>query len=177
MTATRVWAIEPAHTHIAFSVRHLGLTNSWGVFKRFDAQLSFDPSSIETSSVTFEVETDSIDTGMELRDKHLKGVDWFDVQTHPKAIFKSRSVTLTNWDRYTVVGDLTIRGVTHPVEFTALLTGHATNPWTQAKLTGFELTGAISRSAYGLGAFPGALSDTVHLRIETELACSIDAPQ
>lgn len=164
-----IWAFEPAHTHIGFSVRHLGLTSTPGVFKRFSAQLDFDERTVEASSVSFEVAVASIDTGLELRDEHLRGADWFDVRQYPTAVFVSRSVRRGEGDGYAIEGDLTLRGVTQSVVFDARLTGRATNPWTQAPVVGFEAVAEISRSAFGLAAFPGALSDAVRLRVETEL--------
>jgi len=177
MTISAAWVIEPAHTHISFSVRHLGLTSTPGVFKRFAAQLRFDDQNIEASSVMFEVETASIDTALEMRDAHLRGADWFDAQAYPKAIFASRVVRRVGNDLYVIDGDLTLRGVTLPVVFNAQFAGRAVNPWTQAPVVGFEALAVISRSAFGMGAFPGALSDDVRLRIETELTKPNDTNQ
>lgn len=177
MTNSSAWVIEPAHTHIGFSVRHLGLTSTPGVFKRFAAQLRFDDQDIEASSVMFEVETASIDTALEIRDEHLCGADWFNAQAHPRAVFVSRAVRRADGDRYVIEGELTLRGVTLPVVFDAAFTGRAVNPWTQAPVVGFEAVAIISRGAYGMGAFPGALSDEVKLKIETELTTHNDANQ
>jgi polyisoprenoid-binding protein YceI len=169
MTNSAAWVIEPAHTHIGFSVRHLGLTSTPGVFKRFAAQLRFDDQDIKASSVMFEVETASIDTALEMRDEHLRGADWFNAQAYPKAAFVSRMVRRAGGERYVIEGDLSSRGVTLPVAFDAALTGRAVNPWTQAPVVGFEAVAIISRNAYGMGAFPGALSNEVRLKIQTEL--------
>ncbi|WP_233808765.1 YceI family protein [Paraburkholderia sp. HP33-1] len=177
MTNPTAWAVDPAHTHIGFSVRHLGLTRTPGVFKRFVVQLWFADQNIEDSSVTFEVETASIDTALEMRDEHLRGADWFDVHTHPTAVFVSRIVRRDGNDRYVIEGELSLRGVTLPVTFDATLTGRAVNPWTQMPVVGFEAAATISRSAYGMGAFPMALSDGVQLKIATELTVANDANQ
>lgn len=177
MTNSAAWVVEPAHTHISFAVRHLGLTSTPGVFKRFAAQLRFDDRDIEASSVIFEVETASIDTALAMRDEHLCGPEWFNVSAHPKAVFASRSVRRGSGDRFVIEGDLTLRGVTLPVAFDAALLGRAVNPWTQAPVVGFEAVAVISRNAYGMGAFPGALSDDVKLKIETELIFQNDMHQ
>ena len=153
---------------------------SWSlvaVFKRFAAHLRFHDQDIAASSVMFEVETDSIDTALQIRDEHLRGSDWFNAQEHPKACFESRAVRRAGADRYLVEGDLSLRGVTLPVVFDAALTGRAVNPWTQAPVVGFTAVATISRSAYGMGAFPAALSDEVRLRIETELTLLNDVHQ
>lgn len=171
MTNSTTWAIEPAHTHIGFSVRHLGLTSTPGVFKRFTAEVRFDDQAIEASAIRFEVEVASIDTALALRDEHLRGGDWFDAEAHPKAVFASRVVRRGALEgQLTIDGDLTLRGVTLPLTLDARLTGRAANPWTQAPVVGFEATGIVRRSVYGMGAFPGALSDEVKLHVQTELS-------
>lgn len=177
MTNPTLWAIDPAHAHIGFTVRHLGLTSTPGVFKRFSAQLQLDDQRIDASSVSFEIEVDSIDTALEMRDEHLRGVDWFDAQAHPRALFASRVVRQGAGAGFVIEGDLTLRGVTLPVAFDAAITGRAINPWTQAPVMGFVAVGVISRGAYGMGAFPGALSDEVRLKVELELTAQNDAHQ
>lgn len=165
------WAIEPAHTHIGFSIRHLSLTRTPGIFRRFDARLSFDDQCVEASSVSFEVDATSIDTAFDLRDEHLRGADWLDVQSHPMIVFVSHTVRHKEGRQYAIDGDLTIRGVTLPVSFDTTLIDRAVNPWTSSPVVGFEATAAISRRAYGMDAIPHALSDTVHLTIATEVTC------
>ncbi|MFB9126028.1 polyisoprenoid-binding protein [Paraburkholderia dipogonis] len=168
-SAPAPWTFEPAHTHISFSVRHLGLTRTPGIFRRFDAQLAFDDQRFEASSVSFEIEAASIDTAFDMRDEHLRGADWLDAQTHPKIVFVSRSVRPAEGRQYVIDGDLTIRGITLPISFDTTLIDRAVNPWTQGPVIGFEATADISRSAYGMGAIPHALSDNVRLTIATEV--------
>ena len=163
------WTLEPAHTHVSFSVRHLGLTRTPGIFRRFNAQLAFDDLRIEVSGISFEIEATSIDTAFAIRDKHLRGTDWLDVQTHPKILFVSREVRPAAGRQYVIDGDLTIRGITLPVSFDTTLTDCAVNPWTLGPVIGLEATADISRSAYGMDAIPHALSDNVRLKIETEI--------
>ncbi|GAB7549461.1 YceI family protein [Cupriavidus sp. 8B] len=177
MTNPIAWVLDPAHTHIGFSVRHLGLTSTPGVFKRFSAQLQFDDQRIDASSVSFEIDVASIDTALEVRDEHLRGADWFNTQAHPRAVFVSRAVRRREGADFVIEGDLTLRGVTLPVAFDAALRGRAVNPWTQAPVVGFSAVATISREAYGMGAFPAALSDEVRLKIEIELTSQNDAHQ
>lgn len=169
LTSPQPWLIDPAHTHVSFSVRHLGLTSTPGIFRRLDAQLAFDNQHIETSRVSFEIDAASIDTAYDVRDEHLRGTEWLDVQAHPKIIFASSTVRRVGGSHYSIDGDLTIRGVRLPVSFSATLIDRAVNPWTQAPVIGFTATASISRSAYGMAAFPGALSDTVQLTVATEI--------
>ena len=112
--ARQAWSFDAAHTHIGFSVRHLGLTRTPGTFRRFDAQLAFDDTCVEASRVSFEIDAASIDTAFDLRDEHLRGTDWLHVHAHPKIVFVSRSVRLLDGRQYAIDGDLTIRGITLP---------------------------------------------------------------
>ncbi|SPO54627.1 YceI family protein [Pseudomonas sp. JV551A1] len=167
--SSAVWTLDPAHTHIGFTVRHLGLTRTPGIFKRFSGQFAFDDLNIEASSGTFEVDAASIDTALDLRDEHLRGSEWFDVQAYPKIVFVSRAVRHIEGRQYVIDGDLTLRGITLPIAFNMTLIDRAVNPWTQAPVVGFEAVAGISRSAYGMSAFPGALSDEVRLAVSIEL--------
>ncbi|WP_322086947.1 YceI family protein [Burkholderia sp. BCC1999] len=167
--ARQAWSFEAAHTHVGFSVCHLGLTRTPGIFRRFDARLAFDDACIEASRVSFEIDAASIDTAFDLRDEHLRGADWLYVDAHPKVVFVSRSVRLLDGCQYAIDGDLTIRGVTLPALFDATLIDRAVNPWTRHPVVGFEATANISRSAYGMDAIPHALSDNVQLTIATEI--------
>lgn len=170
-SARAAWTTEPAHNHVGFSVRHLGLTHTPGIFRRFDTRLSFDDQRIEASSVSFEIEAASIDTAFDLRDELLRGADWFNVQSYPAIVFVSGSVRHTGGRQYVIEGDLTIRGIALPASFDTTLIDRAVNPWTLSPVVGFEATASISRSAYGMDAIPHALSDTVHLTIATEVTC------
>ncbi|RKR45149.1 YceI family protein [Paraburkholderia sp. BL17N1] len=168
-SARAPWTFEPAHTHISFSVRHLGLTRTPGIFRRFDAHLAFDDQRIEASSVSFEIDAASIGTAFDMRDEHLRGADWLDAQTHPKIIFGSRAVRRAEERQYVIDGDLTIRGITLPATFDASLIDRAVNPWTLGPVVAFEATASISRSAYGMDAIPHALADNVRLKIAAEV--------
>ncbi|MFY9812135.1 YceI family protein [Aquabacterium sp.] len=170
MTSTSTgWSIDPAHTHISFSVSHLGLTHTPGIFRRFEACLDFNDSRIEASRVSFEIDVASIDTAFEMRDEHLRGPDWFNAKEHPNIVFTSAEVRHIEGIHYAIDGELTIRGVSHPVTFEVALTGQTVNPWTQSPLIGFTARATVSRSAYGMGAFASALGDAVELRLETEI--------
>lgn len=169
MSKFPAWVIEPAHTHIGFSVSHLGLTRTPGVFKRFRAQLQFDDKNIEASSVIFEVETASIDTALEMRDEHLREPDWLSVEAHPRAVFHSRSLRRKDDGTYLLEGDFTLRGQTRTIMFDTVFTGKAVNPWTRDSVVGFEAVAVLSRSDYGMTLFPGAVGDEIRLEIGIEL--------
>lgn len=113
-TTPATWAIDPTHTDVSFSVRHMGISTVRG---RFDAVAG----TVETgddgrpTAVHVEIETASIATGTTDRDRHLRSADFFDAEAHPTITFVSTAVTHRGGDRYEVAGDLTMHGVTRPV--------------------------------------------------------------
>lgn len=142
------WNIDPAHSSVGFSARHLGLSKVRGLFTRFNGEVEGDPSDLRTASGRFEVEMDSVDTGSPDRDAHLKSADFFDVEKYPKMTFVSRSVAKEGED-YKVVGDLTIKDVTREVALDLEPGGETVDPYGNRKVGG-TLTGTINRSDWGL---------------------------
>ena len=169
LPALAAWEIEPSHTHIGFSVGHLGLTQTPGIFRKFDAKLDFDDKHIEASKVSFTIDASSIDTNSEQRDEHLRGTDWFNVANNPKIVFTSQTVRHISGNRYAITGLLTIRGKSLPVEFQTLLTNRGINPWTKTPAIGFAGTTKIKRSDFGLTSFIPAVADEVDLKIQLEV--------
>ena len=142
------WSIDPAHSSVGFSARHLGLSKVRGLFTRFSGEVDGDPSDLTTASGRFEVEMDSVDTGSPDRDAHLKGADFFDVEKYPKMTFVSKSVAKSGND-YKVVGDLTIKDITREVTLDLEPGGETVDPYGNRKVGG-TLTGTINRSDWGL---------------------------
>lgn len=169
LQALAAWDVEPSHTHISFAVGHLGLTQTPGIFRKFDALLNFDDKHVEASKVTLTIDASSVDTNSEERDKHLRGADWLDVTNNPKIVFASQSVRHVADNRYAIAGLLTIRGKSLPVEFQTVLTNRGTNPWTKAPVIGFAGTTKIKRSDFGLTSFIPAVADEVDLNIQLEV--------
>jgi polyisoprenoid-binding protein YceI len=150
---TRIaWAIDSAHSTIGFSVKHMMFTTVHGRFRGVTGEILLDIRRPHGAEVAVDIETATIDTGDPKRDEHLRSADFFDVATYPSIAFRSTSVeplSPVSSDRWRVIGDLTIHGVTHVVELTAEQTGRGTNPW-GAEVIGFEATGKISRKDYGM---------------------------
>lgn len=137
------WTIDPAHSELAFTARHLMVTKVRGRFTDFTAALEVgDPAT--SSTVTASVRLASVDTGSADRDTHLRSPDFFDVENTGEMTFVSTSVGDTE-----LVGDLTIRGVTQPVSFDLEFNGVATDPWGNTK-AGFEAETEINRKDWGL---------------------------
>ncbi len=106
------WVLDPTHSAVTFSARHMMVTTVRGNFKLFSANIDFDPANPQAGSVSAEIDASSIDTSVADRDGHLKSPDFFDVEKHPSITFKSVSVASTGANKLDITGDLTVRGTT-----------------------------------------------------------------
>lgn len=173
------WTIDTAHSTVSFSARHMGLAKVRGQFDTFEGEIDGDPADITTATARFEVDLASVDTGNDDRDAHLRSTDFFDVEKHPKMTFVSKAVTPDGDDTYKVVGDLTIKGVTKPVELTYEHGGEGIDPYGNRKVGG-SLTGTIKRSDWGLTwnvaleAGGVLVSDKILIEIDLQVAESKD---
>lgn len=149
MADSTVWQIDPAHTTAEFSVRHMMISNVKGRFGTIEGTVTGDLEDPTQAQVEVKIEVASIDTRNEQRDQHLRSADFFDVENHPYITFKSRRIERTGQDRFNVVGDLTIRGVTREVALDATFEGQAKSPWGQ-QVAGFSATTRLNRKDYGL---------------------------
>lgn len=141
------WAIDPTHTIVGFSARHLMAARVRGSFKTFSGaiQIAERP---EESSVTVSIDAGSIDTGVEDRDNHLRSPDFLDVENYPNLEFSSTAVRSTS-DGYEVDGELTIRGTSQPVTLRMQYLGVMNDPWGNEKAM-FSATTTIDREDFGL---------------------------
>jgi|SRR5690606_30169897 len=145
-----IWKLDPTHSEVSFKVKHLVITTVTGYFRSFDSTVETDDDSdFSSAKVEFLIDTTSIDTNQADRDGHLKSADFFDAENHPKITFRSTSLERKSDDEYVLNGDLTIRGTTHPVKFDVEFGGAVTDPYGNFK-AGFEVSGKISRKAFGL---------------------------
>lgn len=141
--STGTWTIDPTHSEIGFVARHLMVTKVRGSFTDVAGTVVVaDDLAASTAEVT--IKTASVSTGTPDRDAHLRSGDFFDAENHPDMTFRS-----TSFDGETLVGDLTIKGVTKPVTLDVDFGGVATDPWGNEKAA-FEATGEIDRTAWGL---------------------------
>ncbi len=147
--ATTTWAVDPMHSEIHFKVRHLVISTVTGTFKKFSGTAVTEGEGFEGAKIEFTLDVDSIDTNQEQRDGHLKSPDFFDAALFPTITFVSTSFTKVGDDDYKLVGDLTMKGVTKPVELNAEFGGSAKDAWGNTKY-GFEVTGKINRKEFGL---------------------------
>ena len=140
------WAIDPAHSSIEFSVRHLMVSKVRGRFETFSGTITVAPDG--TPSVSAQIDVASLDTGNEQRDGHVKSPDFFDVANHPVATFTSTSVQ-PNGENYILGGNLTIKGVTRPVnlnlEFNGVSPGQG-----YGEVSGYEASVVLNRKDFGI---------------------------
>ena len=151
------WFFEAGHTAAEFSVRHMMVTQVRGHFKNVHGRLNFDPASAQQSSVEIEIDARTLWTGEPDRDKHLRSADFLDVEHYPTITFRSREVSLLGDHDYSVVGDLTIRGVSRPCKLRVTYLGQWQTPWWEGGVdkgpktrAGFVATGAINRRDFGV---------------------------
>ncbi|MEF3304371.1 YceI family protein [Paenibacillus sp. GYB003] len=143
------WAVDPTHSSIDFSVKHMMIANVKGSFHSFEAKVNADPEDLTTADVEFAIDVNSIDTRNGDRDAHLRSADFFDTEKYPKITFKSTRIASKGDGEYDVTGDLTIHGVTRSETFQVTFEGAGKDPWGNEK-AGFSAKGKIKRSDYGL---------------------------
>lgn len=148
MTSQR-WKIDEVHSKIRFSARHLVIAEVEGEFDKFDFNLNNDGDDFSTSQVELTIETDSVDTRNNDRDNHLRSADFFDAEKFPTIKFKSRSVKKINNEKYILLGDLTIKENTRPIELDVIYGGQIKDPWGNTR-AGFNVKGRLNRFDYGL---------------------------
>jgi polyisoprenoid-binding protein YceI len=169
LPAVGTWAIDPGHAEAGFVGRHFGLTKVRGRFTgvRGTVTVAGDPAA---STVEVVIDTASVNSGDQSRDDHLRSADFFDVDHHPTAVFRSTGVVATGATA-TLVGDLTIKGVTKPVTLHVDYVGGATDPWGNERAV-FSARGRINREDWGLTW--NMLLDTGGLLVSKEIALEIE---
>ncbi len=137
------WNLDPAHSEITFKVRHMMISNVKGEFTDFNVDLESEDDTFKNVTASAEIKTDSINTKSADRDAHLKSADFFNAEQNPLITFKTNSL---NDD---VSGDITINGVTKPINLDVEFGGVNVDPWGNTK-AGFSFEGKIKRSDFGL---------------------------
>lgn len=146
---TGTWEIDPSHTTIGFHARHAMVAKVRGRFADFTGSFTLDGANPAASSATLTIMVASIDTKNADRDGHLTSPDFLDVEQFPTITFTSTGVTQKSDSEFVVTGDLTIHGVTKPVDITWELIGTTVDPWGGTRI-GFEGRAEISRKEFGM---------------------------
>jgi polyisoprenoid-binding protein YceI len=145
---TGTWTIDTAHSRLGFSVRHAGIATVRGAFTGFEGELVLDAAVPANSTAKATIQAATFSTGNEQRDGHVRSADFLDVENYPTLTFASTEVR-TKGDDYVLVGDLTIHGVTKPVEIAVEVEGQATDPFGNSRV-GFSGETQINRKDFGL---------------------------
>ena len=162
------YEFDKVHSSIMFFVNHLGFSISTGRFLDFDGTYSFDPDAPETSSVDVSIKTDSLAMQDDRWDAHMKDADFFNVAKFPTMHFTSTEIVKTGEKTGLLKGDLTLLGITKPVELAVTLVGAGKHPMASRLVSGFSATGKLKRSDFGMNYGLPAVGDEVDIRIEIE---------
>jgi len=144
------WVLDPSHSEVEFKVKHMMISNVSGKFTKFDATVETEGEDFMTAKATFTADIDSINTGSDQRDGHLKSVDFFDAANFPQLKFvATKYENVDNDGSYEIWGDLTIRGITRNIKLDAEFGGVIKDPWGNTR-AGISVNGKINRKDFGL---------------------------
>jgi polyisoprenoid-binding protein YceI len=159
------YAVEPGHTQVMFGVSHLGFTTYYGRFSNVTGALTLAPKTPGTSTLEVHVPVNTVSTTSAKLDGELKGPQWLDAQAFPEMVFKASKVTETGHATAKVTGNLTLHGVTRPVTLSVKFNDAGTNPLDKKYTVGFEVSGKIKRSDFGMNTYLPMIGDEVDLII------------
>src|SRR5215471_9622530 len=162
------YTIDPTHSHILFTIDHLGFARIVGLFGDFSGNISFDANNVPASKVNVTIKTDSLQTQFAPRDKDLKGADWFNVTEFPEMTFVGTEFAKKDERTGTITGNLTLRGMTKPVRLDVVLNKVGQNPLDKKNSAGLSARGTLKRSDFGMKAFLGPIGDDIDIIIEIE---------
>ncbi len=168
------WQLDPYHTQVEFSARHLGMMTVRGHFADVSATADIDPDHPEAASVEITIQTNSIKTNHEVRDNDLRSSNFLEADKYPTITFKSTGVQPAGQDEWKLKGDLTIKGNTRPVELDVHRYGEFNDPGMMGHRIAYRAETKINRRDYGLSfnmLLDGRMvvSEEIHINIEGEL--------
>ncbi len=143
------WELDPTHSALEFVARYAMFTLVRGRFTSFSGAVVIDPMHPEATQITVDIDAASVDSAMPVRDAHVRGEEFLDAERHPNIAFRSRGATLLGAGRYSVSGQLTIRGITQPVRLVAELFGRAPDMLGYPRL-GFKVEAKLQRARWNI---------------------------
>jgi polyisoprenoid-binding protein YceI len=167
--AAQTYQIDPVHSSLVFRVKHMNTAYVYGMFTSMKGTVVVDEANPARSSISIEVDANSVNTHNEQRDNHLRSPDFFNTRQFPTITFKSTEVRRVNANTVQVRGDLTMRGVTRPITANVAMTGKGKNPQGR-DIIGFETTFTIRRSEFGIRYGLPGLGDEVRVTLSIEAA-------
>ena len=167
------WAIDPVHSDLSFTARHMMVSKVRGHFRDFDGEIVLAENPLE-STVTANIRVASVDTNQEFRDNHIRSGDFFNAETYPTATYRSTGVRVEG-DEFVIDGELTLRGVTRPVPLTVELNGFGPDPQTEGgRRAGFTARGKINRKDFDVN-FAGVMNGVTVVSDQIELTFEVEA--
>jgi len=167
---TGTWSVDPSHSNVEFSVKHLGIATVRGTFDRFEGTLEIGED-LSSARAYGTVQAASVNTNDPQRDEHLRSADFFGVEANPELSFESTAIRPLDEETFEIEGDLTMNGVTNPITLKAEIQGTEIDPWDNERV-GLEVTGQLSRGDWGmtfnqaLGSGNVLVSDKVKLSLD-----------
>ena len=162
------YRLDPQHATLLFKISHLGLSTFVGRFNDIDATLDFDPTDMTRTRLDARVLPASIDVNNAGLEESLRGSSWFDTEKYPQATFTTLVVKPQSSNRFIFTGNLTLHGVTAPVDLNVTFNGGATNMLTGYYTIGFTATGTVKRSTFGIDGYIPMVGDEVALEVFAE---------
>lgn len=160
-----VYKLDPNHSQVIFSLSHFGLSNFSGLFAAKSGALTLDPAKPAATKLDVTVDTTSVYVPVSKLTEELKSTDWFDTAQFPEAKFVANKVTTTGKEEATIGGDLTLHGVTRPIEIKARFVGAGPSPANKAYTVGFDGKTTIKRTEFGVTKYAPYIGDDVDLSI------------
>ncbi len=159
---------EATHRYITFSYSHFDYARPWLRWREWDGKLNWNAEDPASSTVNVTIDATSIDSGVDVFDGHLKGERFFDVENHPEITFVSTSLEQTGENTGLMIGDLTIKGTTKPVELEVVFNKDGFDERKSLYKLGFSATAKVLRTDFGVDFLAPAVSDEVDIVIEAE---------
>ncbi|GAA08174.1 YceI family protein [Acetobacter tropicalis] len=159
------YKVEPGHTQVVFSLLHFGFTNYSGLFSGASGTLALDSVHPAASKLTISLPVSSVQTTSDRLTDELKGADWLDAAKYPTATFVSTQVVPDGKGGASITGNFTLHGITRPLTLQARYVGSGVNPMDKAYTVGFQATGVIKRSEFGVKTYVPMVGDEVTLAI------------
>jgi polyisoprenoid-binding protein YceI len=164
------WHLDGPHSAAQFAVRHLGISTVRGTFTKLSGDVAYDPSDPAKATVNVTIDASSVDTRVTMRDNDLRSEHFFDVAKYPTITFKSKRVTAAGPGKLTVVGDLTLHGVTKEVTLdVAGPSAPIKNPMGPGQRMGASATTKLDRKDFGMTYMSGMVGDDIDIQIDVEL--------
>lgn len=158
---TAVYEVDGSHSSVLWKIFHMNVSDFYGRFNDVAGKVALDDADPSKSSVQITLKADSIDSGNEKRDQHIKGPDFLNAKQFPEITLKSTKVSKVDDKTYAVDADLTLHGVTKPVSFKFTLTGTTKHPRSGKEVAGGRTEFTIKRSDFGINYMPQGLSDEI----------------